>query len=637
MPQALTLDKPRTFCRLRFAQLFSCLQKMRGKKVIFAALASAVVVSLIYGLPYFLIKNQLVREGKIYSPITIFSDGDEAQIYAPFIKEAEEGNILSQDPALKEYGSAPSLMPPLGPFFLGLLSRLVGIGNIWILADFLFPALIFLVFFVLVYEIIGKAFISLTLSGIFIFAREAASLIPFSTFHQFKSFAVYFKPYISGVVENRLSFDRLLAPEWTFLPLGIFFLLLIISLKKKKPIFYALTGIFLGILFYSYPYDWISALLILGVNLFVQLLSRDSRGAMLSMFAVISALFISIPYWFSFWEISHYPQYKELLNRTGLEVGRSLRIFLTPHFVLWLGLSAWLLSKKKENSLSIFSASIFITAFLLMNIHVFTGYVPQPDHFLRYSLSFALAIAYIILARELWLEYNPRLCRYKPYFLASLILALALVLTRSIQLEKAYAEKNSWRYSLEKNIYDSLLWIDGNIPEDSVFLSPSVVTNAHLLIFTKSKVFVPSTGVITTASDGELVERFIIAAKVFGMNDADILKLFSQESLEKSSGAEEAESLILTHLFHYSLYAQDINSSFKSKKFRRISDIEKLAFDAVSGFNKNPSKMINKYEINYIYNGLDEKKIFTFSADKSGLCLNNVYNKEDIEIYRVCN
>ena len=479
MPQVLTLDK----------------------KFIFAALASALAVSLIYGLPHFLIKNQLAGQGKIYSPITVFSDGDEAQIYAPFIKEAEEGKIFLGDPALKEHDKNFSLMPLSGPLFLGLSARLVGMGNIWILSDFLFPALIFLIFFILIYEIVGMAHISLVLAGIFIFAREVASLIPFSTFQQFKSFAVYFKPYLSGAVENRLPFDRLLAPEWTFIPLGIFFISWFISLKKRTVFSSVVTGIFSGFLFYSYPYDWMSVFLILGANLIFLFLSRDYRGAKLALITIISGFIVSLPYWIYFLEISRLPQYKELINRTGLEVGRTFRFFLTPHYVLWLGSSLWLFVKNKKNPMALGASAIFVASFVAMNMLMVIGYVPQPDHFFRYPLAFGLFFAYVILVKELLSRYYSFFTPYKRYFLTIAVVALIMVFTRGVQLQKAYADQNSWRYALEKPISESFLWLNEKTKEDSIVLSPSVVTNTHLLIFTKAKVFVPPTGVVTTASE----------------------------------------------------------------------------------------------------------------------------------------
>ena len=611
------------------------------KKIIFLALLGALVVSFIYGLPYFLIKNKLAAESKIYLPITIFSDGDEAQFYAPFIEEVAGGKLVVGDPAIKEHAPNPSLLPPLGPFFLGLAARLVGIEKTWIAADFLLPPIIFLIFFAIIYGLIGRAYISIILSGIFIFAREVASLIPFSTFQQFKTFAVYFKPYLSSAVENRLSFDRLLAPEWTFVPLGIFFLLWILSLKKQSFVLSVFSGIFFSVLFYSYPYDWISVFLILCANLFLQILSRDYGGAKFTAIAVVSGFLASIPYWISFLEISRYPQYHELLNRTGLEAGRNLRLFLAPHYILWIGSAVWLFLKKKKDQLSLAAAAIFIAAFLAMNIQVIAGFVPQPDHFLRYPLSFALFIAFVIFGKGLFGQYGYRLLSFKSYFLGFVILALALVVTRAVKLQKAYADQNGWRYTVEKPIYKSFAWMRENIAKDSVVVSPSVVTNAHLLIFTGAKVFVPSTGVITSASDKELVERFIIAAKIFGMSDEEILNLFSQNYLEKSGKGDngDAEKFILNHLFHYGLHAKDMNSSFKAKKFRDISDIEKFAADAVTNFYKNKETMIKKYEFDYIYAGPIEKRLFSLNinnAAKNGICLNEVYNQDNVLIYERC-
>lgn len=606
------------------------------RKIIFVALASALVISLIYGFPHFLIKNQITLRGEIYSPITIFSDGDEAQIYAPQIGEAAKGRIALSDPALKEHENDFSLLTPLGPFVLGAFARVIGIEKVWVLADFFLPPLIFLIFFALIFEITGSAYFSLVSGGIFIFTREIASLIPFSTFGQFKQFAVYFKPFITSAVENRLPFDRLLSPEWTFLPLGIFFLLWIISFKRAGMAPIIACGGFFGLLFYSYPFDWLSVSVILGTYFLLSLAAKDYGSAKKTCLVFVIGLITSLPYWFSFLGIRQYPQYDDLVVRTGLEVGRVFRIFLLPHYILWLAAAAWLYLRRKEDKLALPAVAIFISAFFIMNLQLVTGYVPQPDHFLRYPLALALSVAFVICGFLFWSRFYSRLEIYRRFLWVAALAALLLVSVRAVELQLAYAKENSWRYKLDSAADESFAWMRKNVARDSVILSPSVITNANILLFTQAKVFVPSTGVITSASNKELVERFIIAAKIFGASDERIKTVFSKSFLErKIAGAEDQEDRVAAHLYHYGLHSQEPDAAFKEKGLRSFEDVDAAVFEALAGWNKNREIMLKKYKLEYLYSGPNEKNKFNFSENRFGRCLTEVYGNKDIEIYRI--
>ena len=597
-----------------------------------------ILVGGVYGASHFLIPRYLSQKNLRYTPVTLFTDGDEAQLYAPLVQGVGDGTWHFGDVALREHMDDPSPLPPLGPLVLGSAARLVGVERVWILVDLIFPPLIFLLACGIIYLLTKSFFVSVSTGIIFIFFREIASLFPFSKLYQLKAFLASFKPLVNSAVATRLPFDRLMSPEWTFIPLGLFLFFLICALKYKKNIFTVCAGIFYGALFYSYPFDWIAVSLVLGVSFFLFLFRRDYIMAKMIFFVAVFGGIVSIPYWVNVYQLMHLAQYHDLLSRTGLEVGRHFRLFLLPHYIVWLGLSVWLL-KSKKNIWGIVGASLFIGAFLTMNVQMVTGYVPQPDHFLRYPLAFSLLVAYVIAGIEFAARYPAIGPLVKRIAKIVLVLACVLVIVRSVGIQIAYARSQYEHYTLPPAVDDSFKWIRENLPSNSVMLSPSVVTNSHLLMFTPVKVFVPSSGAVSTASNQELVERFVVAAKLFGVSDDRIKELFSRtylEELKSSIHGMDTQNSIAAHLFHYGLYAQTPNFYFGDRAFRDFEDVEKAVVTALGEWHRDQETMRAKFSFEYIYVGPEENKHFTFLAGQFPGCLKNLYTSGGVSIYRIC-
>jgi len=608
-----------------------------NKKVFWVALTGAFFVSLIYGLPHILISQRLAFEGKVYHPVTFFSDIDEAQTYAPQVEEVSGGKIFYGDVVLSEYADKNSPIQPLGGIVLGFMAKAVGLENTFILIDFIFPAALFVLFFAIVFLLTESILISFPLSLIYIFSRDASSLFPFSNFHQFKVFAAYFKPIISWPVETRLSFDRILAPEWTFVPLSLFLLFWILALKKENKFLAVAAGIFYGSLFYSYLYDWIVISLVLGFSAFISILAEDRVLRKVSWWALGTGFLISVPFWFSFFDLKALPHYSEIVARSGIEAGHAFRTGLGWHYAVWFfsGLVLWKLGQKTifYAASALFAASIFS-----MNIQLLTGFVPQPDHFLRYPLALVLWPAYIILGILFWEKYGGRLLFLKKYALGFLFVAAILVVARNVQLPFAYAKYNYSRYTMNESDYASFQWIKENLRPNSVVLSPSVITNTHLLIFTPARVFVPPSGLITIAPDSELLERYIIAAKLFGVKDAKIKELFSRAFLNsrRDGQNENVEDSAAVYLFHYGLYSQEPDAYMQGQSIRELGDIEKTVVAVIGEWNNNPENLLNKYALEYVYVGSQEKKIFNFSANDFPRCLSLIHTEGTTDIYKFC-
>lgn len=605
------------------------------------ACAGALLVAFVYGLPYILIQGDLKTQGRQYHPLTLFSDWDESAGYAPLIKESSE-KLRFTDPALREHQNTPLLLPPSGSLFLGFFVRLFGIESTWILARFFLPAAIFFLFFSIIYMMIRNEFISFCLSVIFIFTLNIAVLIPFSTAQYLKIFLLNFKPYITTIPLHHHPFSRLLSPLWTFIPLALFFLFLVIALITKKKRFLVLSGLTYGLVFYTYFYDWVIITILLGVMIVVSVFQRKMSRVREVALVLIIGLVISVFYWISFWKVAHLPQYKDIINRTGIEVGRAFRYVLVPHYIFWLICAVWLFCKRLDNRLlnrlSCLAISIFITSILVFNIQVVTGYMPQPDHFFLYSLSIPLFIAYIILVMILWRKFGAYVYKWKIFILLILVVMSTLVLMRTIQFQISYSRYNQWRYTLDPYIYDSFVWLSENLSLDAVVLSPVISTSTYLTFLTPAKVFYPPNGLLTSASNQEIIERYIIAAKLFRADDKRIRELFSYNYLSNLTLRDEVdfinslESRSARFLLHYALASQIPGYKLG---YRRFDDIEQMASITLDQWHKNPASMLAKYSFEYIYVGPYERIFFNFSNDSFPFYLKQVYKNKEVTIYLV--
>lgn len=617
-----------------------------GHKAVAVAIFGAIVVVFIYGLVHLLIWNELSSRDLRYVPITMSANEDEAQIYAPRIAEVAEGKLFFGDTALKEHENEPMFLPVSGSIVFGMIARLTGIEWLWILTTILIPAILFLFFFVIARLLTGSIPIAFASSFLLIFFREIASRFPFYDFHQFKVFITHFLPYVvSGIYNTRLEFHRIESPLWTWLVLALFyfFFVLVIRSEKKWPIVPA--ALLYGLEFYTYLYDWIAVSLVLGIFFVASLAVGERKLAGKTAIIMFGGLIFSSYYWISQWKVMHLPQFQEFINRAGLEVGRVFRWSLWPNYLAWIGAGAFSLLYAKRNTgnpygnnisgSALLAGSTFLAVVLALNIQIFTGYVPQPDHFLRHSFAFLLWGAYLIFGKILWDRFRP--VELKSYFYALIFIAVILVFARSVQIQIGYASHNFTQYTIPSAVEESFSWMRKELPPDSIVLTPSLVNTAHLLIFTPAKTFLPSTGVITLASDKELVERYIIAAKLFGIDDELITAIFDVSYLTNPRVIKNLEGGGGLALFHHGFGRQDPNAYFTpGNEFREIPHIAEAAAAALVQWSNDRTVSLNQYSFDYVYVGPDEKKSFSFNKGAFPLCLEDFYHNEEVDIYRLC-
>ncbi len=616
-------------------------------KVALIALAGALFVSALYGLPNFFIEQRLSKEGKIYHPVTLSADWDEAAVYAPLVRETAK-SLRQRDPSLAEHRDAHLLLPPSGPLVFGFFVRFFGLEPVWIFVDYILPPLIFLLLFTILYLLTQSGLFSLLLGLVFICTRQLISFLPFSSWSEVQRFLLYFKPYISQIVESRLPFDRMFSPEWTYIPLTLFFLLLIVAFSQPRKIWYVCAGLSYGFLFYTYFYDWVAVSVFLGILMLLSFVYREKTVCKAIAYILAIGLILSIGYWISFWQISQLPHYLDIKERTGLEVGRVLRLTRLPQYVYWLAAAVWLLWRPIKSPRHLMAAGLFLSAIVVMNLQLLTGYVPQPWHFLVYPLALMLFLAHVILFKELISQYGQHLrMRHAHAWLVGLIiLGSGLIVARGVQSQISFVKNNAWRYTLPLSLEDSYAWLRQRKTPESVVLSPSFITTLNVSLFSENKVFFPPTAFATSASNQEIVERYIIAAKLFNTGDDRVREMFSLVYLpsaavtgylnESAPGEVYRFESYVAPLLHDYMLDQTPEGRFRNSAFRATPDIDEFVENALLAWQENPAAMLEKYNWQYVYVGPYEKEVFHFSLKNSAVCLSEVYSNSEVQIFSRC-
>ena len=173
------------------------------------ALILALTIGALYVSHHVFIGKILSDRGEVYTPITVASSRDEGAYYALRAHAAYKGDLIVGDVNVYEYKDTPAYLPIGNPLIMAGVGRLAGsLERGFIFADFLFPALIFLIIYAIAYECVRSRLGSLLFASIFLIVPKFA-LFP----------SAGALPSLS--IPNELYFSRFEYPEITFFFFGL--------------------------------------------------------------------------------------------------------------------------------------------------------------------------------------------------------------------------------------------------------------------------------------------------------------------------------------------------------------------------------------------------------------------------------
>ena len=185
------------------------------------------LISLLFGLPHIIgLINNKPYVSTVVVGVTPYSFDENH--YAARIQKSYSDGLSVSDAYTYEYRQGPYIFPTFSTLVLDYIARITGsVQNLFIVADFIFPPLLFLVLFFLIYCFTQNQIISLT-GTTFILLEDLFLGHFLPLFNSLASFS--YKPFLTylGNITSPPFYSRLENPEFT----GIFFFLCLICFYR---------------------------------------------------------------------------------------------------------------------------------------------------------------------------------------------------------------------------------------------------------------------------------------------------------------------------------------------------------------------------------------------------------------------
>ncbi len=500
------------------------------KKFKILLISIAVLVGFVYVFPRFIHYETLKSRGLAYVPLTTEAYFDVMNVHGARLRDILDGYPFSGEVDTFEYKDGPSIWPVLSmTIFAPLIILTRSVFAALIISDFLFPALIFLSFYYLIFVFVKSRFFAAGAALFLMLFPQAALLFPPTSLMKLKNLFLQIFPWPLQPAVN-LTYLR---PE-SFIGAGPFFILFFAFVykaltveaadKKKRYFFIISAGVCYGLLFNFYFYFWVFATIFLGL-LFIFLLIKNRSNVFGAVLIGLVGAAVSIPFWLNQFRLARLPNYQEIIQRTaGFELSHAFRTSVWKTYLLYIFAAAlifWLSKKLKQRDIikSWFLICLSLTGVVVFNIQMVTGFTPQPDHWSGRVFLITNGVIYAAILYDLYLYFEPRLRRInikRISFIVAFILIASIFC--NVLISEAIVEKNRANlYTLPDGLMAAYEWLNKNTPKDSVVMTPSLLTNIDLPVYTHNRIFLARVAT-TLAPEDELLNRLFITYKFFGVN-----------------------------------------------------------------------------------------------------------------------
>ena len=484
------------------------------RQAVLGFMTASVLFGLVHLIP--IIRHQPVATVFSAHPGASAVHFDEAALYAPGARRFADTGRPAWELDVIELQDERFAYPITHQIVLGTMARLLGsVDRAFAVAHALFPAIIWLGFFGFVFAACGNATLATAtawVASIVAAAPRNALLLGADSLLQ--------PLELSRTPHPALSTAILILGLWG----------LVRCLTGGGWRWVLTSGAVLGTLFYTYYFHAVVAWAALGSILAFLILSRRKVGRMFAVTAI--GLVVAGPY--VMWTLASLQSANSahLMARIG-GFGR------TPN---WIGVAGLLVCavlfvvlgnlRNRRSGDSRQSAALTIlwvcsaalaAAFIVRNLHVLTGYDAQHEHvYNRIVQPFLVILAGAALPLsgktvQRWLEARPA----RLLLTAVTIGIIAISAWRQVHVASAMA---SFQHESAIEI-DQFAALD-RLDHPMVVGALDTEIRALLPALTKHWSFVPI-GMRTLASNEEIVARFVVVAKLSGMEKRDALAMLS--------------------------------------------------------------------------------------------------------------
>ncbi|RJR30259.1 hypothetical protein C4564_00725 [Candidatus Microgenomates bacterium] len=460
----------------------------------------SVIIGLCYSLPN-IYYSSTVQSNRKYIPLS-FSE----LLYGAQVKEVLDGNIFVGDPQFFEHKNTFLPVFPLIPvYLLSLLSFLSGsVTSGFLLADFLFPALLFVLVHCLFLRVTKNYWFSLFSSIAILTVYPLLSKITPLSLQQLKSSLA---SILLLSVDKPLPFYRTPNPQISFIVLTIALILSYEILIKPKRRVIILTGLVGALLFSTYFYHAVFFFFFVGIVIF--LLVSQKRKSVAIAFTLIM-LFVALS-GFALKVISDAPSYATLKITGGVFQQRYIDWLFTLRYGLLL-LAVLLLRKRLPSITFNYLIALSGSAILCMNFQILSGWTIQPGHWPQTTLEpTALIVLFLLIFYLL-----KSAIRIKWYQLGTMFILIYAFVS---QFRFVHTHPDVW--TINQDFGRVLEWINNYGDENTVVTSLNVDDLNYIPVLTRANIFVPVEQ-YHYASIDEIWQRILFNYRLYGFEKLPI-------------------------------------------------------------------------------------------------------------------
>ena len=498
---------------------------------------------------------------------------DETIFYASKTREILDGNWWISDVDIKEYKNTPSpfvgeTIPAVLMAFLVKLSG--GVGKGFMIADFIFPGVVFFILSLLINQLTSRKYLSMVGALVVMFGYQYFSYFPYLP-SIIKLLVKYFQ---TGAYSH---FIRSFHPQISF---GLFLGFVIIFFKtlnkhKKKVDIEWWLGWFLGLLIYTHVFYWSFAFVWVGVGLVMALVNKDKKRVKRLGLSLVIGLLLGLVYWLNLYWFSKLPISQDFILNSWFKTGWRLRdiglIFIMT------GLT-WFLIKEKVTRQ--FWLSFFVTSLVVMvgSQVIGLGFDDPVGHWLQrvvYPMTgvFGFSLLVNFLKRD--------------YKWLSLGLVLLLLGYQS-RVHFMYFKNQAEVFRIEPERLELFEWLNQNTQKDSVVMTAGLKDNLYLPVYTHNNVFIPRSQ-LSLASTEETIERFLMTQKLVGKTETELREMFKENHQLKQVKRFDFDNCAGVYLFFRRYIQNDYYNC----------SVPNEVLDEITDKYKNAVIDLNKYQADY--------------------------------------
>lgn len=585
-----------------------------------------ICVGLLHLAPHVFIAERLEAVGEEYAPYSLARSYDMTTVIGPRMREVLDGHYLPSDTDIVEYKDAPYFWPPFAALvYIPFFALSSDITQVVVVTDAVFTMALFLLVVWVYYLLIPSRWFALSFALLTALYVDYSIQIPPSTMGLVEAIAHTLNPFTDTPVAHLLSRRESFIPG--ALPLLLTIGFVILTLKRSSYLYPMFGGLSFALVAYTYPfhalYMGFALVILFGGTVAFRMWEEVRR---LMVFGIFGGLAL-IPYVVNQYALRALPDfYEDIFLRYGIKEMRQFHPEYMMRYI-WsllvaLGVFVWGMRHGAKKEAFVISA-LLLSGIVVLNLDLILGYQVQPDHWLTRELLWGFHLAYVVIGYALYSLCLSRMPRLPLLGTVLMLLVLVSIGTTALRSHMLRVERDYAAYSVPQYYRDAFGWLNAHTPPDAVVLTPSLVTNNFIPLYTHNNIFIPRV-YNSLASLEERFERVKVAYATFGIPDSYLESVTPERTAHgEDASIQDTYKEIETDLTLYLIgvrYAGHGKPVFPSEVKQQLRETAPVC--------------TRKCRIEYVFVGPQERALMTVDFDSMSEYV-KVYEHDGVSIYKV--